>query len=104
MIELGTLAAGVSGDSRGEECGLKAEGTEQCGESAIQFIAKSAAPLVDDFMENGVFIEYDLAPEGDIKVFEGDRLQVRAVQGAESFVGWSGWASVTNAGEIGRDV
>jgi hypothetical protein len=59
---------------------------------------------VDDFAENSVFVEYDLAPEGDIKIFEGDGEKVCTVQGAESFVGWSGGAYVTNAGEIGRDV
>ena len=52
---------------------------------------------MNDFAENSVFVEYDLAPEGDIKILEGDREKVRTVKGAESFVGWSGGTCVTNA-------
>jgi len=59
---------------------LEAERCQQGGEGAVQFVAESAPPLVDDLVNDGVDIQRDQAAEVDVEVLERHRQQVIPLQ------------------------
>lgn len=57
--------------------------SQQRCERAVQFVAESATPLLDDLVDEGVLVDDNFASEGDIEILKGNSHQVSMMDGAK---------------------
>jgi hypothetical protein len=82
MIEIGTLGPILTGDPARQQCDLKSERPEQCGERTVQFIAEAATVFLDNFVDDCIFIQHDGSRTRNVQVLERHRFQMAAVKKA----------------------
>ena len=83
MVELWAFSALVSGHSGRQQRDPKPERPQQRSERAVQFVAESATPLLDDLVDEGVLVDDNFASEGDIEILKGNSHQVSMMDGAK---------------------
>ena len=84
MIKLRSFVAVRSRNASREQRHLEPERAQQSSESAVQFIAESAAPMGDDFIQNCRFVHRDFSAEMNIEILERHCHHMRAVECAQN--------------------
>ena len=85
MIKLRRCAAILASHPRRKQCDPKSKFSQQSRERAIQFVAKTAAPQIDDLAEEAFLIAADLAPERYIQILERNGVEMSEMQAPERF-------------------
>src|SRR5579864_4933041 len=104
MIKLRSLTAIRSRNTSREQRHPESESAQQCGESAVQFIAESAAAKDDNFIQNCRFVDRNFPAKMNIQILERHCHHMRAVEGAQSLSVCLRWTGVMDTSEIRRSV
>jgi len=73
----------VSGHSGRQQRDPEPERPQQRCERAVQFVAESSTPLLDDLVDEGALVDDNFACEGDIEILKGNSGQVSVMDGAK---------------------
>src|SRR5205814_3411606 len=94
----------VIGYPGGEQSDVEAEGPQQCSEGAVQFVAEATAAMCDDFLDESLRVEHNLAAQADVEVLEGDTHHVAPMQGAQGLGRWLKRSVIADAVTIGANI
>ena len=104
VVEFRPLATVRSRHASRQQRHVESKLAKQGGERTIQLVAESSTAMADNFVQDRLWLNHDLASQRNIEILKWHREQVRTLKCTEIFCGRVSRAQVADSIEICGDV